>query len=120
MFVAQTVNLPASVKIRLPVLRRESFDRFPLTGWSRFAIQTMVRELLNHMAKQKALSPTPAEKTPFGDFRASSVFSIERDVAPLLASNVEDESGKGNAKESRRAITGQAMMFLKEIDLGNQ
>ena len=41
-FVAQTVNLPASVKIRLLFLRRESFERFPLTGWSRFDIQTMV------------------------------------------------------------------------------
>jgi hypothetical protein len=29
---AQTVNLPASVKIRFPVLRRESFERLPLTG----------------------------------------------------------------------------------------
>ena len=49
-------------------------------------------------------------------------------MPPLLASNVEDEKGKGNAKECRRAITGQAMMFLKaekcdhktEIDFGNQ
>ena len=34
-------------------------------------------------------------------------------MPPLLASNVEDEKGKGNAKECRRAIIGQAMMFLK-------
>jgi hypothetical protein len=30
----------ASVKTRLPLLESESFEFFPLTGWSRFAIQT--------------------------------------------------------------------------------
>ena len=62
MFVVQMVNFPASVKIKLPFLRRESFERCPLTGWSRFAIQTMVRELLNHMAKQKAFSPSKSQQ----------------------------------------------------------
>ena len=121
--VAQIVNLLASVKIRLPFLRKESFECFPLTGWSRFAIQTTVGEgcLLNHMAKQKALSPTewnPAEKTPFGEIRTSSGFSTERDVPSLRLSNVEDESGKQNAKGSRRNKTSeQPMMFMEWINV---
>jgi hypothetical protein len=34
--------LSASVKIRLPLLESKSLEFFPLTGWSRFAIQTTV------------------------------------------------------------------------------
>jgi hypothetical protein len=55
-FVDQTLNWFASVKTRLPFFKRESVERFPLTGWSRFAIQTTVALLLyfcvNHMAKE--------------------------------------------------------------------
>lgn len=57
-FVDQTVNWAASVSTRLPELRRESFERFPLTGWSRLAVQTTVLGLVNHMEKEKAFLPT--------------------------------------------------------------
>lgn len=54
--VDQTVNWSASVRMRLPVLRREREERFPLTGWSRLAIQTTVADWrccwVNQMAKQ--------------------------------------------------------------------
>lgn len=56
-FVDQTGNWAASVSTRLPDLRRESSERFPLTGWSRLAVQTTVRlpsevGLVNHMEKE--------------------------------------------------------------------
>jgi len=57
--VDHTWNWPASVSTRLPVVRRDSVERFPLTGWSRLAIQTTVSgERVYHIAKQKAFSPT--------------------------------------------------------------
>ena len=51
-------------------------------------------------------------KTPFGEIRTSSGFSTERDFPSLRLSNFEDESGKQNAKGSRRKKTSeQPMMF---------
>lgn len=38
--VAQRIDWSASVKMRLPFLRRESFESLPLMGWSRLASQT--------------------------------------------------------------------------------
>lgn len=56
----QTVFLPASVNMSSPPFCNKSFDPFPLTGWSRLAVQTTVRsnDLANHTAKMNALSPT--------------------------------------------------------------
>lgn len=50
---------PASVNMSLPPFCNKSFEPFPLTGWSRLAVQTIVgpNDLVNHMAKIKALSP---------------------------------------------------------------
>lgn len=48
----QTVFLPASVNMSSPPFCNKSFDPFPLTGWSRLAVQTTVRsnDLANHTA----------------------------------------------------------------------
>ena len=37
-----TLDCAASERIRFPVLRSERVDFFPLTGWSRFGVQTRV------------------------------------------------------------------------------
>lgn len=100
--VDQIVIRPASVSIRLPVLRRVSFEYLPLTGWSRFAIQTTALLLflsdgsLDHTAKQYAFSPTgkkPAEKVPSGEDKTSSGSSTDSDEPSLKTSGFEDENG---------------------------
>lgn len=111
--VDQTSNCPASVKTRFPVLRSESVDRFPLTGWSRFAIHTTVFVVAcveNHIAKEYAFSPTglnPAVKVPFGDetMTSSSGFSTER--------GREEERWKWKRKKMRRKgiKVGEDAMF---------
>ena len=63
------VILPASLKTRLPSPKSDNFEAFPLTGWSRFAIQSTVGclDFVNQIAKLKELSPIskkPAEKMP--------------------------------------------------------
>ena len=83
------------VSISWPSAKIESTEPLPLTGSSRFAIQTTVgvEDLFNHMAKQKALSPTgknPAENSPFSETNLSLGYSTDRDV-PLRVSNVLDK-----------------------------
>ena len=92
--VIQTV-IPAELdRISLPSFKSESFEPFPSTGSSRFAIHTTAEfdDLLNHMAKQKALSPTrknPAEYSPFSETNLSFGLSTDRDV-PMRVSDVLD------------------------------
>jgi hypothetical protein len=52
---------------------------------------------------------------PFGEIRTSSGFSTESDVPSLIASNVEDESGKQKAKGSRRNKTSESLMFMNKM-----
>jgi ABC-type Fe2+-enterobactin transport system substrate-binding protein len=90
--VLQTVIPTELVRISSPSFKSESFELFPSTGSSRFATQTTVEfnYLLNHMAKQNALSPTrknPAEYSPFVETNMSLGLSTVRDV-PLRVSSV--------------------------------
>ena len=92
--VIQTAIPTELVRISFPSFKTESFEPLPSTGSSRFAIQTTVKteDLLNHMAKQKALSPTgrnPAEYSPFAETNMSLGWSTDRDV-PMRMSNVLD------------------------------
>lgn len=50
--LVHTIALTASTRTRVPVSERDSVVYRPLTGWSRFAIQTTVERSVNHMAKQ--------------------------------------------------------------------
>ena len=97
--VVQTLMPTEFVRISLPSLKRESSEPFPSTGSSRLAIQTTVgaEERVNHMEKQKALSPTgkkPAENSPFAETNASAGFSTDKDEA-LRMSSVLDEDREG-------------------------
>ena len=95
--------------LSLPSFKTESFEPFPSTGSSRFAIQTMVgtEGLVIHMEKQKALSPTvknPAENSPFSETNLSLGLSTDKDV-PLRVSNVLDEDrGRVCSRHRRRMI----------------
>lgn len=107
--VVQTVVLPASIKTRFPSFERDSFEPFPLTGSSRFAIQITVGslDLVNQTEKQKALSPTwknPAEKSPLAETSVSVGFSTERDELSGSVSFAANEVGAN--KRRRRRKTG--------------
>ena len=105
--VVQMVIPSELVSISWPSAKIESTEPLPLTGSSRFAIQTTVgvEDLFSHMAKQKALSPTgknPAENSPFSETNLSLGFSTDRDV-PLRVSNVLDEDrGRVCSRHKRR------------------
>lgn len=101
----QRVVLPASVKTRLPFLKSDSLEYFPLTGSSRFAIQTRVGclDLVNQTEKQKALSPTwkkPAEKSPLDETRVSLGFSTER-VEPCGSVSVAENEVEANRRRKK-------------------
>ncbi|KAG5543596.1 hypothetical protein RHGRI_016367 [Rhododendron griersonianum] len=109
-----TVNWAASVSMRLPDLRRESLERFPLTGWSRLAIQTAVRlpsdvGSVNHMEKQYAFSPNkwkPAEKIPFGEIRTSETERDENVGNVSCDDEIENKCSDDRSREMRRIRIG--------------
>lgn len=114
--VVQTVIPTELVRMSFPSFKTESFEPVPSTGSSRFAIQTTVEflDLLNHMAKQKALSPTgknPAEYSPFAE---TNRFSIDRDVPPRVSlSNVLANCGRVCNRHRRRKKTEISMTNVR-------
>jgi hypothetical protein len=68
---------------------------------------------VNHMEKQKALSPTgkkPAENSPFAETNASLGFSTDRDE-PLRRSSVSDEDREGAC--SRHIRKNKIEIFIR-------
>jgi hypothetical protein len=107
-----------------PVFKRVSFDRFPLTGWSRFAIQTIVflwlREFgsVNHMAKEYEFSPMeikPEENMPFCEMSLSSGFSTERDEPVLSDDDEEYEQWNEKANTRRNSVNVKSILFMKTM-----
>lgn len=104
-----------------PVFKRVSFDRFPLTGSSRFAVQTMVLlwliefGVVNHMAKEYAFSPMaikPAENIPFGEMIVSCGFSTEREEPFLNDDEEEGEVWNNKAKTRRNSVNEKSRVFM--------
>ncbi|KAG5543607.1 hypothetical protein RHGRI_016377 [Rhododendron griersonianum] len=86
--------------MRLPDLRRESLERFPLTSWSRLAIQTAVR------LPSDEFSPTewkPAEKIPFGEIRTSETKRNE-DVGNVSCGDEIENKGSDDRRREMRTI----------------
>jgi hypothetical protein len=73
---------------------------------------------VNHMEKQKALSPTgknPAENSPFAETNASLIgFSTGRDE-PLRMSSVSDEDREGTCSRQRRRIKIEISIDMREV-----
>lgn len=127
MFEDQTLFRETSSKTMFPVFKRVSLDLFPLTGWSRFAVQMIVllslREFgsVNHMAKEYAFSPMevkPAVKMPFGEMILSSGFSTERDE-PFLKDvdddDEEDEDWKEKDNSRRNSVNEKSIFFMEAM-----
>ena len=116
----QVMIWPALTKTTLPLFKREIFDNFPLTGCSRFAIQTTVLLLLwvwdslNHISKEKAFSRTwekPAQNIWFWEtITSSACFSTERED-PLFNDNREDEEDwKEKSRTNKKSEIEKAMV----------
>lgn len=118
--VVQTVIPTELVRISFPSFKTESCEPLPSTGPSLFAIQTTVEtvDLLNHIAKQKALSPTernPAEYSPFAETNMSFGFSTDREVPLSVSKVLEEDRGRVCNRHRKRKKNEVSMRNARGI-----